>query len=281
MQQRWAAGLCALFAALAGAVAAVHYHRLGLTLAHYDARAHLVVSRRIFDSLFPGWQQVGGVWLPLPHLLNALPVQIDWLYRTGYSAVLISVVSIAIAAWAIASLIWRATGSIVGGAVATALLVLNPNVLYLQSTPMTEPLLFGTTFLAAALVARWCEARSTSTAAGWALVAATLTRFEAWPIVVALVGIAFVVLVRSGMRGIDALRRVRGLALWPMWAGIGFLINSKITVGSCFVSTVFFVPDNAARGHAWLAWTEVWEGLARLSGSVVPWLALVAAIATV
>jgi hypothetical protein len=281
MQQRWAAGLCALFAALAGAVAAVHYHRLGLTLAHYDARAHLVVSRRIFDSLFPGWQQVGGVWLPLPHLLNALPVQIDWLYRTGYSAVLISVVSIAIAAWAIASLIWRATGSIVGGAVATALLVLNPNVLYLQSTPMTEPLLFGTTFLAAALVARWCEARSTSTAAGWALVAATLTRFEAWPIVVALVGIAFVVLVRSGMRGIDALRRVRGLALWPMWAGIGFLINSKITVGSWFVSTGFFVPDNAARGHAWLAWTEVWEGLARLSGSVVPWLALVAAIATV
>jgi len=34
-----------------------------------------------------------------------------------------------------------------GGAVAAALLMLNPDVLYLQSTPMTEPLLFGTTFL--------------------------------------------------------------------------------------------------------------------------------------
>ena len=52
---------------------------LGLTLAHYDARAHLVVARRILDSLMPGWQQVGAVWLPLPHLLNMLPVQIDWL----------------------------------------------------------------------------------------------------------------------------------------------------------------------------------------------------------
>src|SRR5215831_11924525 len=150
MQQRRATALSALFAASFGTAAAFHYHRLGLTLAHYDARAHLVVSRRIFDSLFPGWQQVGGVWLPLPHLLNALPVQIDWLYRTGYSAVAISIASMALAAWAIATLIVRATGSIIGGAVAVALLMLNPNVLYLQSTPMTEPLLFGTMFLAVA-----------------------------------------------------------------------------------------------------------------------------------
>ena len=69
-----------------GAAAAVHYYQLGLTLAHYDARAHLVVARRIFDSLTPGWQQVGAVWLPLPHVLNALPVQVDALYRTGASA---------------------------------------------------------------------------------------------------------------------------------------------------------------------------------------------------
>jgi len=33
--------------------------------------------------------------------------------------------------------------------------MLNPDVLYLQSTPMTEPLLFGTTFLAIALIAEW------------------------------------------------------------------------------------------------------------------------------
>ena len=142
--------IVAAVSALGGAAAAVHYHRLGLTLAHYDARAHLVVARRVFDSLTPGWQQVGAVWLPLPHLLNALPVQIDWMYRTGFSAIAISIASMALASWAIAALIQRATGSIVGGIVAAALLMLNPDVLYLQSTPMTEPLLFGTTFLAVA-----------------------------------------------------------------------------------------------------------------------------------
>jgi len=285
MQQRRATALSALFAAVFGTIAAVHYHRLGLTLAHYDARAHLVVSRRIFDSLYPGWQQVGAVWLPLPHVLNALPVQIDWLYRTGYSAVAIAVASTALAAWAIAGLIHRATGSTIGGLVAMALLVLNPNVVYLQSTPMTEPLLFATTFLAAAAVARWSDVRfqmskgRTSPVAGWLLVAATLTRFEAWPIVGALLVLSLVVLLRAGLPVGDAFRRVRGLAYWPMWAVIAFLIDSKITVGSWFVSSGFFIPDNPARGHLWVAWIEVWQGLGRLSGPVMPWLACLAAIA--
>src|ERR1700749_2966244 len=118
---------------IVGASAIAHYARLGLTLSHYDARGHLVVARRIIDSITPGWQQIGAVWLPLPHLLNALPVQIDFLYRTGASAVAISIASMAIASWAIATLIHRATGSWEGGVVASALLMLNPNVLYLQS----------------------------------------------------------------------------------------------------------------------------------------------------
>ncbi len=64
-------------ATLAGAAALLHYLRAGLTLAHYDAKAHLVVARRIFDSVTPTWDQIGAVWLPLPHVLNMLPVQID------------------------------------------------------------------------------------------------------------------------------------------------------------------------------------------------------------
>ncbi|PYR07551.1 MAG: hypothetical protein DMG00_16745, partial [Acidobacteria bacterium] len=89
-------------AALVGAIAAWHYHGLGLTLTHYDARGHLIVARRIFDSITPGWQQIGAVWLPLPHLLNAIPVQVDFFYRTGASAVAISIAAFAVATGAIA-----------------------------------------------------------------------------------------------------------------------------------------------------------------------------------
>ena len=42
-----------------------------------------MVARRIFDSLTPSWEQIGAVWLPLPHIINAIPVQVDWMYRTG------------------------------------------------------------------------------------------------------------------------------------------------------------------------------------------------------
>src|ERR1041385_8991918 len=90
------------FAATIGVLAALWYHQLGLTLSHYDARGHLVVARRVIDSLTRGWQQIGAVWLPLPHLLNMLPVQVDAWYRSGASAVAISIASYAMAAGAIA-----------------------------------------------------------------------------------------------------------------------------------------------------------------------------------
>ena len=289
---RWPLSIAAAVAA-AGTAAALHYHRLGLTLSHYDSRAHLVVARRVFDSLTPGWQQVGAVWLPLPHLLNALPVQIDWMYRTGASAIAISVLSMALAAGSLAWLVQRVTGSIIGGVACAALLMLNPDVLYLQSTPMTEPLLFGTTFLAVALIAHWTMRVGSppsplrgfggtggvreSAPAGWACVAAVLTRYEAWPIVASAIALAFVARIRQGERPVDAMRKVRGLALYPAWAIGAFLVNSKITVGAWFIDSGFFVADNPARGHLWLSWMQLWEGLQSLVGSPLAWLAWVAA----
>ncbi len=149
----------------------------------------------------PGWQQIGAVWLPLPHVLNMVPVQVDAWYRTGASGIAISVAAMAVGAWALASLIIGRTGSIAGGLAGAALLLANPNVLYLQSTPMTEPLLFGTTLLAVALTAEWLDrgAQGWPKSAGLALVAACMTRYEAWPICGSLVALALAVLLRRNM----------------------------------------------------------------------------------
>ncbi len=91
-----------------GWLAALVYWQQGLTLSHYDAKGHLVVARRVFDSLTPGWLQLGAVWLPLPHLLNLLPVQIDAWYRTGASGIAISILSMALLVYCSARLILRA-----------------------------------------------------------------------------------------------------------------------------------------------------------------------------
>jgi hypothetical protein len=273
--------LISLAALLVGLAAAVHYSRSGLALAHYDARAHLVVARRIIDSLTPGWQQVGAVWLPLPHLLNALPVQIDALYRTGASAIAISVLSLAVAVWSVSDAIRRITGSTSGAVAASTLLLLNPNVLYLESTPMTEPLLFATVLLSIALAGRWVvrAPERWPARAGTALAAACLTRYESWPIAAAIVGLAVLVLIRRGMSVIGSLQAGGRLAAYPAVGIALFLVNSRWTVGSWFVGSGFFVPENIdALGHPLVAWDQLREGLYRLSGTTLVWSGYAGAI---
>jgi hypothetical protein len=251
----------------------VHYSSAGLALAHYDARAHLVVARRIIDSLTPGWQQIGAIWLPLPHLLNMLPVQIDSMYRSGASAIAISVMSTALAAWAMSSVIVRFTGSASGAIAASALLLLNPNLLYLQSTPMTEPLLLATAMTGIALTAAWIDTdRRWPAAAGLALAAACLTRYEAWPITAATIGLAAVARLRRGETIPGALAASLRLAVFPAVAVALFLVNSRWTVGSWFISGGFFVAENTeALGHPLIAWDQLREGLYRLSGTGLVW----------
>ena len=50
-----------------------------LLLLYGDAVAHLHIARRVFDSMNPGFRQLGSVWLPLPHILLIPFVQrMDW-----------------------------------------------------------------------------------------------------------------------------------------------------------------------------------------------------------
>jgi hypothetical protein len=259
--------------ALAGSAAAIVYMRAGLALSHYDARAHLVVARRILDSLMPGWQQVGAVWLPLPHVLNMLPVQVDAWYRNGASAIAISVAAMAIGAWALAAFVIGRTGSIAGAAAGVTLLIANPNVLYLQSTPMTEPLVFGTALLAVLLAADWVDQGGPADLRrpGCALIAACMTRYEAWPICAAIVVIAFAALIRTGIPVGQAARRSSGLALYPVVAILLFLANGRWTVGSWFITGGFFVAENEALGRPAVAWEQVREAVYRLSGALTVW----------
>jgi hypothetical protein len=268
---------------IAGTAAAVHYSRAGLSLAHYDARAHLVVARRVLDSLTPGWQQVGAVWLPLPHILNALPVQVDAWYRSGASGIALSVLSMALGAWAVSRLVITTTGSAIGGFTAAALLLANPNVLYLQSTPMTEPMLIGLTLVAIALTADWIArgAPGRGVAPGLAIAMACLVRYEAWPIAAALIALGGVVLLRTGVPLVSAVRACAWLTAFPAIALVLFSANSRWTTGTWFVPAGFFVPENNALGDAGLAFEQVRESVYLLSGSATVWPAYAAVVGLV
>jgi hypothetical protein len=282
-------GAIALAAAIGGALVAVYYHRLGLTLTHYDARGHLVVARRIFDSITPGWQQIGAVWLPLPHLLNAIPVQIDLFYRTGASGVAISVIAFAIACGAIATIVRTTTGSAAAAIAGAAVFALNPNVLYLQSTPMSEPLLIALVTLSLALLmtgivdstSQFARERSgvtpvpstrTTRMTGAAFALACMTRYEAWPVTAAALAGGAWARWRAGDSFDKAVRAMAGIALYPAAAIVTFAIFSRVVIGEWFVAGGFFVPENKALGDRMIAARELGWGVQMLSGALLVWI---------
>ncbi|HUK35829.1 MAG TPA: hypothetical protein VLV86_18055, partial [Vicinamibacterales bacterium] len=256
-------------AATIGTAAAIRYHQLGLTLSHYDARGHLIVARRIIDSITPGWQQIGAVWLPLPHLLNMLPVQIDAFYRSGASAVAISIASFVLATVAIAWIVRRLTRSTAASLAAAAVFALNPNVVYLQATPMTEPLLLGLTALGVALLIDHAVGRAPDATVGVVLALACLTRYEAWPVTYAALGAAAWTRWRRGDALPAAVRDVVRIAVYPTVAILGFALFSRVVVGQWFVSSDFFVPENKAQGLPIVAIEEIVWGTRELSGRLM------------
>ncbi len=255
-------------ALVVGLITSWHYHAAGLTLAHYDAKAHLVVARRIIDSLTPGWQQIGGVWLPLPHLLNLLPVQIDAFYRSGASGVAISVAAFALGCAAAAHIVLAATGSRLGAALTVAVTALNPNLLYLQATPMTEPLLLALVMGSVWQLIVWVQGGGGLNAwrPGLLLALACMARYEAWPVTSVALGASAFALYRQTGRARFAMVRTGRVALYPLAAIAWFILHSRITTAQWFTHTGFFIADNLAMGDPLRSAVQVWWGTHQLSG---------------
>jgi len=181
----WAAVL-ALCAAASG-TAIVWSWRHGALLNYGDAVAHLHIARRVFDSHQPRFSQLGSVWLPLPHILLIPFVQIYSWWVNGLAGVVPS----ALAYLAACAGIYRVARHWLPrttGALALAFFATNPNLLYLQTTAMTEPLFVCEMLWIAVLLVEWRagldEDPMRSNRLLWLiallLVAAVFTRYDGW-----------------------------------------------------------------------------------------------------
>ncbi len=174
-----------LTAALLAAVsvaAAWWVFQQGFTLYYGDATAHVNIARRVLDSRTPGWYQIGTVWLPLPHVLMLPFVQNDEWWRNGLAGVIPSAAAYIAGGLFFYAAMRRAFASRAPAIVALAVLALNSNLLYLQSTPMTEPLFLAELAALLYFTVRFEETRSVGSVVGASLtaVAGALTRYEGW-----------------------------------------------------------------------------------------------------
>lgn len=167
---------CLLVVVSAAAVRYFFSH--GYLLWYGDAEAHLNSARRLVDCASSRYGQLGTVWLPLPHLATAPFAAVDRWWQSGIAAAFPSAACFVIGGLFLCASARRIFESTAAAAAATALVALNPNLLYLQSTSMTEAYFFAE--LAAVL---YCSITGRAALAGIATLAATLTRYEGWVLI--------------------------------------------------------------------------------------------------
>src|SRR5579862_5710716 len=110
------------------------FYARGLSNLYGDGLAHLEGARRIFDSLTPGYQEIGSVWLPLYHLICAPLAINDFLWRSGLAGGLVSSAAFALTCYFLFRLGAEINSNLAAGLVALAGVLLCPNLLYLATT---------------------------------------------------------------------------------------------------------------------------------------------------
>lgn len=165
----------------------------GYLLLYGDAVAHLGIARRILDARYPGLAQLGGVWLPLPHLLM-LPFigRMEW-WQNGMAGAWPSLAAFALAVIGFYRLARRLMPPLWALA-STAFFALNSNLLYMATTALTEPLFLAIILWLVLLTTECLDAlappdgspaklhrvRSRLFWLGLLIVAAVYTRYDGW-----------------------------------------------------------------------------------------------------
>ncbi len=189
--------------ALAGCVSVLScslYFRHGSILLYGDAVAHINIARRVFDSRTPGFLQLGTVWLPLPHLLMIPFLISDSLWQKGVGGSIPSMAAFVAGAAGLFRLV-RGVLSFpaepdlaarIAAWMAVLVYVANPNLVYLQTTAMTEALYLAFSIWAVTFFNEFLQQRSKawadiSSATPRSLVkcavcvaGAELTRYDGW-----------------------------------------------------------------------------------------------------
>lgn len=222
----------AAVAAVVSTLAFLYYRSAGLTLVFGDGLSRLNTARRVFDSLDPGLVQLGAIWPPAPQIAMLPFIWIDPLWRSGLAGSLPSMVEFIATGVYLYALGRRLTRRSLGGVIACAVYVSNPSVLYVQSIQLSEPLMLLALSASAYHLAGWLDDESNFSlfaAAVWVFIG-TMTRYEAWTLVVA--GGVIVVATtyaryRDGARSrglglIFVVPAAYGILLWLVYAAVIF-----------------------------------------------------------
>lgn len=163
--------------------AIIYFMSNGLqNLANYDAMARLNIARKITDNIAPGVGQLGGIWLPFPHVLMVPFVQWDILWKTGIAGAIVLGSMFVLGGVYLQKTAYILTKSLVVSLIAWLMYVTNMNLLLLQSMALSE--VFFTTCLIMIIyfLTKWMQKPDIKhlLASSIFIILITLTRYEGY-----------------------------------------------------------------------------------------------------
>jgi cellulose synthase/poly-beta-1,6-N-acetylglucosamine synthase-like glycosyltransferase len=196
-------------------------------LLYSDAYSHLRIARAVFDSTNPGLSQLGTVWPPLPHVLMFPFIWNDYLWRTGLTGSFVSMSSYVVTAAYLYLSAHRLTRNRVISYFGTLLFLLNPNILYLQSTPLSELVCICTSTMACYYLLAWIQERRSRLLVFSAACTflATLARYDGWALFFILLALIVIISlqrryswgeIQSNLALFGSLAAF-GIVLWITW----------------------------------------------------------------
>lgn len=203
-------------------VSFVVFYLNDLGLAYNDSRSHLNISRRVVEGLKPGFAQIGSVWLPLPHLLMIPTIWNDFLWHTGLSGALQSMISYIVTGIVIFQFLKHLSIPLPGRLIGVAVFATNTNILYLQATAMTELLLIATMTIGVFELVRWERSNNIYTfiKAAFFIMLATLIRYDGWFLLAySVLVIAIITFFRKGYKITEG-----NIVLFTTLAGFGIVL---------------------------------------------------------
>ncbi len=160
----------------------IYYLQNQLGLSYNDARSHLDIGRRVVEGLKPGLAQLGSVWLPLPHALMVPTIWIDFMWHSGLSGAIQSMISFVATGYLIFLFLKNLRVGLFERFFGVLIFVANINILYLQSTAMTELLLLATMTAGVYFLIHWVNDEDIFNLikSAFFIMASTLIRYDGW-----------------------------------------------------------------------------------------------------
>ncbi len=165
----------------------LYYYHAGLITAYGDSRGHLDIARRVVDSLTPGVAQLGGYWLPLLHILMLPTIWNNFMWQSGLSGSIPSMVAFVLTVVFMYKLVFYIAKDKFSAVIAASVIMLNANLLYMQVVPMTESLFVCTITIFMYFFYKWFQEKNISDLilAAFFLILSSLNRYEGWGLVIA------------------------------------------------------------------------------------------------